>query len=515
MIKINIKNFKQLENFRIEIKKLTLIFGPNGSGKSSLLQALYFLSENLKAFNKNHKKQFLTKYELEAINFYSYKNIVSKNKINKSIKFIIEVNGSYKELKSFFHFFNITVISPHESPDRESDISQKIENLKTYENLEELLYSTDEILKKEKEKLKFHLVVKFDKKTITDYYLKDLNTKIVYDFIKGEWKIPNNFKLMSLIISKIYFSPSSFERNLLFNLFDNKSNETQLNDEIISDKTKLLESIEILVKFNFIFGYVLSRFFNLDYILPVRNKPKEKYLLKNGKFTENIFGNFPLEFFITKCDIDELRENWNKRKKLTLEEEVKIFGMRDGWIQLFKTLAKFNLAKSIFTVKKGEIGYLKIKHINDSITGISQTSSGLFHIFPILFHVLMMENKFLDTQGNFHFTLIIEQPEIHLHPKLHALLAEFLAEKLQEITNPIIIETHSEHFVKKIQVLHAQKKITENDYSIYYFDNSKGVTEVKKIELDEYGFLKEPWPNGFFDDYLILTEELIFGARNN
>ena len=79
-----------------------------------------------------------------------------------------------------------------------------------------------------------------------------------------------------------------------------------------------------------------------------------------------------------------------------------------------------------------------------------------------------------------------------------------------------IIETHSEHIIRKVQVLIANGKLDKDRVAVYYFDKDEksGITSVRKMELEDNGFFKEPWPDGFFDDSFNLSMELLTAKRN-
>lgn len=80
----------------------------------------------------------------------------------------------------------------------------------------------------------------------------------------------------------------------------------------------------------------------------------------------------------------------------------------------------------------------------------------------------------------------------------------------ENVENAIYVETHSEHVIKKLQVLIAKKQLSLDDISVLYFDNKNGKTSIRKLEIEENGFFKEPWPDGFFDESIALGRELIF-----
>ena len=111
------------------------------------------------------------------------------------------------------------------------------------------------------------------------------------------------------------------------------------------------------------------------------------------------------------------------------------------------------LADSLDVKKDKYAGFLVFKSFNSSaITNLSNASSGLLQVLPIIsisFYVRGKENQ------SYKFIRIIEQPELHLHPKLQCYLSEFFCDKVLKDRN-FIIETHSEHIIRKVQVLIAK-----------------------------------------------------------
>ena len=85
-------------------------------------------------------------------------------------------------------------------------------------------------------------------------------------------------------------------------------------------------------------------------------------------------------------------------------------------------------------------------------------------------------------------TVLIEEPEIHLHPKAQAELAEVLAETAKGEDKQIIMTTHSEHLVERLLLLVAEGTLTADDLAIYSFSkDEKGECFASEIEVTENG----------------------------
>jgi len=60
----------------------------------------------------------------------------------------------------------------------------------------------------------------------------------------------------------------------------------------------------------------------------------------------------------------------------------------------------------------------------------------------------------------------------------------------------------------------ANGKIDLDKIGVFYFDNNKGISNIKNMEIESNGFLKETWPNGFFDDSADLSWELLTANKS-
>ncbi len=102
-------------------------------------------------------------------------------------------------------------------------------------------------------------------------------------------------------------------------------------------------------------------------------------------------------------------------------------------------------------------------------------------------------------------TLIIEQPEIHLHPSAQASLADLFIEAIQakegekDRNIQLLIESHSEHFLRRLQRRIAEEKLSHKDAAIYVCHPSDSGSKLRPLEVDEYGNIAN-WPKEFFGD---------------
>ena len=95
--------------------------------------------------------------------------------------------------------------------------------------------------------------------------------------------------------------------------------------------------------------------------------------------------------------------------------------------------------------------------------------------------------------------LIFEQPEIHLHPSVQAGLADVFIDAIKYRQLQIIVESHSEHLLRRLQRRIAEAKISEQDASLYFVTNLEGESKLQQLDLDLFGNIKN-WPKNFFGD---------------
>lgn len=99
-------------------------------------------------------------------------------------------------------------------------------------------------------------------------------------------------------------------------------------------------------------------------------------------------------------------------------------------------------------------------------------------------------------------TVIFEQPEIHLHPSVQAGLADVFIDVIKTRNLQIIIESHSEHLLRRLQRRIAEEKdgFTNEDAALYFCNMSDdGASSLVPLELDPFGNISN-WPDGFFGD---------------
>jgi predicted ATPase len=103
-------------------------------------------------------------------------------------------------------------------------------------------------------------------------------------------------------------------------------------------------------------------------------------------------------------------------------------------------------------------------------------------------------------------TVILEQPEIHLHPLAQAGLADVIIQAAIHRSVQVILESHSEHILLRLQRRMAEEKIEADDVKLYFCDAPSGVSKLTPLSVDLYGNITN-WPDRFMGDAFSETAE--------
>ena len=111
--------------------------------------------------------------------------------------------------------------------------------------------------------------------------------------------------------------------------------------------------------------------------------------------------------------------------------------------------------------------------------------------------------------------LILEQPELHLHPEFQQRMADFLLTFVRS-GRQILVETHSEHLVNRLrtQVAADDTNQTGNLIKLLFAEQSDGITSYRESEINEFGGVSEDWPEGFLDLSAKSAQDLVRQSLN-
>ena len=101
--------------------------------------------------------------------------------------------------------------------------------------------------------------------------------------------------------------------------------------------------------------------------------------------------------------------------------------------------------------------------------------------------------------------ILMEQPEIHLHPNAQSALADVMIDVINSRENgsdrdiQLVIETHSEHFLRRLQRRIAEDAVPQEKVSAYFANIAKTPATLEPLQIDIFGNIQN-WPENFFGD---------------
>lgn len=123
-------------------------------------------------------------------------------------------------------------------------------------------------------------------------------------------------------------------------------------------------------------------------------------------------------------------------------------------------------------------------------SNLKDVGVGVSQVLPVIVAAMFAERGSI---------VLIEEPESHLHPVAQTQLAEMLASVSQDRGVQFIVETHSEHLLRRMQTLVARETVKTLDLRMYFVERDGASAKLQRLEVDPFGTIK-PWPEHFFGD---------------
>lgn len=169
------------------------------------------------------------------------------------------------------------------------------------------------------------------------------------------------------------------------------------------------------------------------------------------------------------------------------------------WLKEMGLIESFEI-KQVAPNRRDYEVLVKTVGIKDQMN-LTDVGFGVSQVLPVLVQC------FYAPQGS---TIILEQPEVHLHPSAQAVLADVFIDAINAQNQrgkrhniQLLIESHSEHFLRRLQRRIAEdtkkKNISPSNTAIYVCEATSSGSILKPLNVDDYGNIKN-WPNKFFGD---------------
>lgn len=523
-----VENYKSFEHAEFEFPKLTFFVGANSCGKSSITNLLLLLSQSL---DSSFNFDTILRLNGKHIGFGDDINIVKDHDANNKvcISWAIENDtAEYNEwttddiLDDFYHNFlyNHSIIRRIYGRGEESEFTNKSHSLhseaetayyshlegKYSSNLINILKKQQTLVKKIKEdkdrdKLKFDL-----KHLLQQHSTARLNELL--DFISNrrhsEMK-PHKIKLVLRFNSNT--GEIEIDQHIIINKDDvvvlgftfNQTGRVDIHSDIIDEKVLSRSRLDIVKKLNKNSILLSKGPDNLSDIRAYKN-PFAAYclyylsgaskILCNQLIEDKIYHVSPLRALPQRY---YLLEKSAHHKTINSYNGTEVTEVLKNNPEILKSVneffSEFNI--SILPVKVRDVIH-KITIKQDGISvDLTDVGFGISQVLPILVQLFLCE------EGS---TIIIEQPEIHLHPNMQAILTTLLARISVKYKKKLIIETHSEAMIRRLQRLYLDPSfdLGNDDVRVYQFTRlDNGVSQANCDTLGPLGDIK--WMKGFKD----------------
>jgi AAA domain, putative AbiEii toxin, Type IV TA system/Protein of unknown function (DUF3696) len=226
------------------------------------------------------------------------------------------------------------------------------------------------------------------------------------------------------------------------------------------------------------FERLMSR---ITYLGPLRDYPRREYTWAGAR-PEDMGARGERWVHALLASREQGRKaRWAKRR---LEEHVAWWLKEIGLIHSFR----------VEPVARGSNLYRVVVRTSphSSEVLITDVGFGVSQILPVI--VLC----FYAPKGS---TILLEQPEIHLHASVQAALADVLIDAVRRGGVQIVVESHSEYLLRRLQRRIAEEEIRAENAALYFCSKENGASEARRLQLNLYGYI-ENWPEGFFGDQM-------------
>lgn len=537
--KIAFKNFRRFQDFpELELGRISIMVGRNNSGKSTMVKALLLVLDYLQ--NQQFNEFSFAKKSLEDANIVTFgraKN--NKSKDNDEIIFELALD-QFKFSLSIYGNDDDTIsnVSKLLIEDSSSNINFEInyiEEVITVSKFNQTLLTKSEALgdvMKEFKEVGLEIQKPDFKKTSTE------GLRMLDQFNKLKDRVQSYYEA-----------------------FENEREETE--STLFTTTYPLKLNIDDKTENSFLQEFVSDLFFQND----VKRRSYSGYLddlakaieaVKESKIeAEKEFNNKKIEKITNQIDslnlgnqtlsekVQELIDIDNYRSDLTRSignvvkaiEEVKIyylgsnpskqsalFSIRDKQNNLAQAIHDFKQSKILkgekeyefvkFWMKEFDVGQdFEIKFYAGEAyeffvidkegfkTHLADKGMGSLQAMMLILRVATIMRKHNKTMK--YVTIIVEEPELNLHPTLQSKLASFFHTVNREYGIEFIIETHSEYLIRKAQLFVVENEYTNleglnpNPFSVNYFDVENGPYQMN---FTENGKFDRNFGEGFYDE---------------
>lgn len=495
---LSIANFKAFSgNQKIKLAPITLIYGPNSSGKSSIIHSIMLLKQSLT--RPNVQGGLVSNGEFVDLGDYS--SMVHGHDLNRAISFGFsylpnkkqsvaeygfdvfgknrrkeyKLSYNYADGKSDFKGFSY-LDSMSIKVTNESNSSVVFSTAVKSTLLRTMEIEMAELFKLEKPSDIMSSKEKAAAADKADLSRKRLPAKILAASRTFKFSDRGYSAAHDYLINRPSASPNDADLKRVLDVSNLRSdlNYATPSMAVMEGRAKSSFSVDSFVQLNFAFASLASdlknKFGAITYLGPLRSHPSR--------------------FYAPKADQDESVGKQGENVAKFIYERPEMQEDINHWFGQFEVPYKLS-SQSIGTDVTGPVICLQLEDKRTGVkVGPSDVGFGIGQMLPILVEGLVRDDSII----------CVEQPEIHLHPRLQAHLANFFVATCD--SNQWIVETHSESLMLRLQGMMSQGLVTPDQVTVLYVEPTSSGGEVMQIRMDSEGDFIDPWPEGFFEERL-------------
>ena len=222
---------------------------------------------------------------------------------------------------------------------------------------------------------------------------------------------------------------------------------------------------------------------NIYYLGPLRARPERNYAWSGEQPSDmGAAGELAVAAIIASRERGDTIGRGKGRPRLTLEQYIAQWLKDLGLIHDFR-IAPVAAGSQVYEVKVRQSRNSAEVLITDVGFGVSQ----ILPVLALCFYV---------PPGS---TVLLEQPDIHLHPMAQSGLADVFIDVWEKRQVQVLVESHSEHLLQRLQRRIAEERFSQAEVSLLFCSPENGHSVMTPLQVDPYGSIKN-WPENFFGD---------------
>jgi predicted ATPase len=235
-----------------------------------------------------------------------------------------------------------------------------------------------------------------------------------------------------------------------------------------------------LGQLEFSYEELIDRIF---YLGPLREYPKREYIWPGSSPLDvGHRGERVVDALLAARSRNETRSLGRRKKRMTFEEIIAY------WLKELGLIYDFGV---IEIAKDSNLYKVQLKKdANSTPVLITDVGFGLSQFLPVLVLLYYVPENSI---------ILLEQPEIHLHPAVQSGLADVIINAVQTRNIQVIVESHSEHLLRRLQRRVADETIKNTEISLYFSQTKAGKSHITPLQLNLFGEI-DNWPKDFFGD---------------